>query len=149
MRRISANYIFTKNNILKNGIVEIDSSNKILNIIDTLGSLKESRNLEFYNGIIVPGFINAHCHLELSELHNKLEQKERLPSFIENIYQYSVYDSSGRDNRPQLVGSCAACPWKRVVHYRLCIPDRYSRRGNRTDTCRCITAADGVRRFRK
>jgi len=89
MRRISANYIFpVTNSPLKNGIIEVDDSGSILNIIDTQGHLTESRNLEFYNGVIVPGFINAHCHLELSELKGKFNQGLTIPGFINLIIGY-------------------------------------------------------------
>ena len=58
MRRISANYIFPIcSKPIKNGILEIDSSGKILKIIDTQGDLRESARLEFYNGIIIPEII--------------------------------------------------------------------------------------------
>ncbi len=86
MRRLSANYIYTINSApLKNGIIEVDDNGKILNIIDTNGNLRESRGLEFYNGILVPGFINTHCHLELSHLKNKLPKKKGLVNFISNV----------------------------------------------------------------
>ncbi|HAF30373.1 MAG TPA: amidohydrolase [Bacteroidales bacterium] len=89
MRRISANYIYTVNTLpLKNCIVELDDTGKVLNIIDTQGDLKESRNLEFYNGIITPGFINTHCHLELSELKGLLKQNSGLPGFLAKIIKY-------------------------------------------------------------
>lgn len=95
MRRFSANYIYTiSGKILKNGIVETDDSGKIVNIIDTEGNLEESRGLEFYNGIIVPGFINTHCHLELSELKNKLKQSSGLSDFIEDVFKYKQTQSS-------------------------------------------------------
>ena len=89
MRRLSANYIFTtKQNPLKNGIVELSDSGTVLNVIDTKGQLAESRNLEFYNGVIVPGFVNTHCHLELSDLKGKIEQGKGLPDFIESVFYY-------------------------------------------------------------
>ncbi len=89
MRRISANYIFPVTKTpLKNGIIEVDDSGSVLNIIDTQGHLTESRNLEFYNGVIVPGFINAHCHLELSELKGKLNQGLTIPGFINLMISY-------------------------------------------------------------
>jgi cytosine/adenosine deaminase-related metal-dependent hydrolase len=88
MRRLSANYILpVSSSPLKNGIVEIDDEGVIQNIIDTKGELQESRNLEFYNGVIVPGFVNTHCHLELSYLKNKVEPKVGLPSFLTNVVQ--------------------------------------------------------------
>ena len=76
MRKIAANYIFPiSSKPLKNGIVEVDDSGKIINIIDTKGDLRESAKLEFYNGILVPGFVNAHSHTELSRLREKIEEK--------------------------------------------------------------------------
>jgi cytosine/adenosine deaminase-related metal-dependent hydrolase len=89
MRRISANYIYpVYRSPLKNGIVEIDDKGQILNIIDTKGELKESRSLEFYNGIITPGFVNTHCHLELSELKGEIEQHIGLSNFVSDIVSY-------------------------------------------------------------
>ncbi|NOQ25937.1 MAG: amidohydrolase family protein [Bacteroidales bacterium] len=89
MRRISANYIYPGNRApLKNGIVEIDDKEQVLNIIDTKGELKESRSLEFYNGIITPGFVNTHCHLELSELKGEIEQHLGLSNFVNRIASY-------------------------------------------------------------
>ena len=83
MRKISANYIFPVSGPpLKNGIVEIDQSGKIINVIDTRGKLKETAGLEFYNGIIVPGFVNTHCHLEFSYMKNRIPEKCGLDQFI-------------------------------------------------------------------
>ena len=89
MRRLSANYVYCVSQPpIKNGIVELDDKGKILSVIDTKGELKESRNLEFYNGVIVPGFINTHCHLELSELKGAVSEKLGLPDFLESIFEY-------------------------------------------------------------
>ncbi len=95
MRRLSANYIYPINKPpLKNGIVEIGDDGKIQAIIDTKGELKESRNLEFYNGVITPGFVNTHCHLELSGLKGELKQKAGLPNFLKEIVNYRKQGNS-------------------------------------------------------
>lgn len=97
MRRIAANYIFpVTSKPLKNGIVEIDDTGKILDIIDTEGVVSESRNLEFYNGVLTPGFVNSHCHLELSELKNVLEEKRGLPFFIRQMFEYRKQSKTNR-----------------------------------------------------
>jgi len=87
MKRISAAYIFTGKNILKKGVIEIDNKGKIINIIDTEGDIKESDSLEYYNGVIVPGFVNAHCHIELSHMKGMInnETVKGLPGFIDEI----------------------------------------------------------------
>ncbi|MFC2138813.1 amidohydrolase family protein [Bacteroidota bacterium] len=86
IRKISAQYIYTcKSKPLKHGIICIDNSGKITDIIDTNGQLKESGGVEFYNGIICPGFINAHCHIELSHLKGKIPEKKGMAFFVDNI----------------------------------------------------------------
>ena len=93
MRKISANYIFPVNQKpLKNGIIVLDDNGFILDIIDTNGNLPEIENLEFYNGILVPGFINAHCHLELSHLKNKVKDHTGLPEFLLQVYNLRKTD---------------------------------------------------------
>lgn len=37
------------------------------------------------NGIISPGFVNAHCHLELSHMRGRIPERTRLPEFILKI----------------------------------------------------------------
>lgn len=94
MRRLSAQYIYTGKGTppLKKGIVELSDNGKIINIIDTAGKLEESKSLEFYNGILVPGFINTHCHLELSHIQGKLPVAKGLEAFIGNISQLRKAD---------------------------------------------------------
>ena len=65
MRRVSANYIIPVSSPpLKNGIIECDDSGTITSVIDTGGDLKEMSRLEFFNGLLVPGFINPYCRIE-------------------------------------------------------------------------------------
>ena len=86
MRKIAANYIFPiTQKPIKNGIIVIDDNGTIIDLIDTKGEIKETENLEFYSGILVPGFVNAHCHLELSYLKNKIEKHKGLSSFITDV----------------------------------------------------------------
>jgi cytosine/adenosine deaminase-related metal-dependent hydrolase len=89
MRTIAAHYLFDgKGKFLKNGIVKIENDGTIIDVIDTNGILEESEGIEFYNGIITPGFINAHCHLELSHMKGVIPEKEGLASFIKNVIAY-------------------------------------------------------------
>lgn len=83
MRKIKAHYIFDGTRFHKYGTLVIDASNTIIEIIPQ--SDIEEANTEFFSGIICPGFVNAHCHLELSHLHTMIPQQCGLPEFISHI----------------------------------------------------------------
>lgn len=91
MKRFSAQYIFTNTGkALKRAVVEAENDGTIISITDTGGDLKETDSVEFYNGIIVPGFVNCHCHLELSHLKNKIGSRQGLGKFINQIRETRV-----------------------------------------------------------
>lgn len=100
MRKISANYIFpVSQKPLKNGIIVVDNDGFILDLIDTKGNLQETENIEFYNGIIVPGFVNSHSHIELSFMRDKIPQKQGMTNFVKfvenerNISEQEILES--------------------------------------------------------
>ncbi len=86
MRRIGANYIITNTGqALRNAYLEVDENGVILKVIETQGHLQEVANLEFYNGVIIPGFVNTHAHLELSYMKGVIEPQKGLPHFISSL----------------------------------------------------------------
>jgi aminodeoxyfutalosine deaminase len=94
VKKISASYIFPgKGSALKNGILVCSDDGTILEVIDTKGHLKELPSLEYYTGILMPGFINTHCHLELSYLKGKIREKTGVTDFIGEINRLREEDS--------------------------------------------------------
>ena len=84
--KFSAHYIFSGNGkFYKNGIVVTDNDGTIKEIIDTGGKTSEIAGVKFYSGVIVPGFVNAHCHLELSHLRNTFPEKTGMAGFLSRI----------------------------------------------------------------
>ena len=76
MRKLSAHYIITATGtILEKGIIVLTNEGVVTEIIDTKGELDEKAGVEFYSGLLVPGFVNAHCHLELSHLRDIFPEK--------------------------------------------------------------------------
>ena len=79
-RKLKADYLFTGEKLLNNEHVLITNFNgEIINIIEAKDAGEE---IEIYEGILSPGFINAHCHLELSHLKNIIQEKTGLVDFV-------------------------------------------------------------------
>ncbi len=95
MPKFSANYIFSPDRgFIKNGILETDEQGKVLSLNQPEGDLKEEAGLKHYNGIITPGFVNAHCHIELSHLKGKVPEYIGLDKFIHQIVTGRDYDKN-------------------------------------------------------
>jgi cytosine/adenosine deaminase-related metal-dependent hydrolase len=102
MKRFSAQYIITgTGSTLKRGIIATTGDGTITDITDTGGNLRETGHTPFYNGIIIPGFINCHCHLELSAMKGAIPRSTELPRFIQHIREE-------RDSFAELSASAAA-----------------------------------------
>ena len=84
MRKLAAHYIFDGNDFIKNGMLTLTDDGEVISLSE-FNPNKESANLEFINGIVCPGFVNAHCHLELSWLKGKLNHGGGMESFIEQM----------------------------------------------------------------
>lgn len=79
-RKFKADYLFTGEALLKGDYVLITAENG--EIKEILNTKDAGENIEILNGIISPGFINAHCHIELSHLKNKIPEKTGLVDFV-------------------------------------------------------------------
>lgn len=85
MRYLSADYIFPLHiSPIKEGVLQVSDEGKIINIFGSREDVPEE-DIEIFDGILCPGFVNVHCHLELSHLKGLLPQKTGLPDFISKV----------------------------------------------------------------
>jgi aminodeoxyfutalosine deaminase len=86
VRRIGATRVYTLSGPpVKNGIVQIDPDGYITGISESGGISGKDKSCEFFEGALIPGFVNAHCHLELSHLKGHIQQKKGISYFIGEI----------------------------------------------------------------
>ena len=96
MKRITAEYIYTlASEPIRNGFVEYEEDGTIT----AVGQCEDGE--EVMSGAIVPGFVNAHCHVELSHLHKKFRKGTGMAGFIDQINE--LRDWAGREVKQQLV----------------------------------------------
>jgi len=94
MRFLSADYLYPLNTKpIKKGVLQVTAHGEVVNIFKSRTDIS-SESLEIYNGILCPGFINTHCHLELSHLLGLAERKKGLLNFIETMQKRSNYKTS-------------------------------------------------------
>ncbi len=91
LRRVSASYVYTlEREPIKNGYIEYDDADGTIVGVGECGPEEEVSE-----GILVPGFVNAHCHVELSHLHGKFRKGTGMAGFIDQINE--LRDWAGRD----------------------------------------------------
>ncbi len=86
MRRIAAHYLIDRGRITPHPLVECDDEGRIVRI----GQWERLDNIpqaEFYAGALTAGFVNAHCHLELSYLRGAIERGTGFGGFARAIGQ--------------------------------------------------------------
>ena len=98
--RIAASYVYTLDaqEPIRNGYVEYDDDGTVTGV-GPCGDI--SSEACFHEGAIVPGFVNAHCHVELSHLHGKFRKGIGMAGFIDQINE--LRDWAGREVKISLV----------------------------------------------
>lgn len=107
-RRIAASYVYTldADGPIRNGFVEYDDEDG--RIIRT-GVCEDPDSETIIEGALVPGFVNAHCHVELSHLHGKFVKGTGMAGFIDQIN--ALRDWAGREAKAELVQSWMDKMW--------------------------------------
>ena len=87
MRFLSADLIFPiETQPIPNGILVVGPSGNIKDVLtENDENTPEKSRIERFDGALCPGFINAHCHLELSHMKGLVPEKTGLPAFIMQI----------------------------------------------------------------
>lgn len=83
--------LFNGREFLYNHVITVNENG----IIQAIVPEQEVSTAIKVDGIICAGFVNAHCHLELSHLHQAIPQKTGLVGFIEQILAKRQADDAG------------------------------------------------------
>ena len=94
--RKTASFVYTLDaEPIRNGYVEYDTEDGRIVSVGSCGPDEEIAPVA-----LVPGFVNAHCHIELSHLHKKFRKGTGMAGFIDQINE--LRDWAGREVKMEL-----------------------------------------------
>ncbi len=82
-QKFQATQIFTGTELLEDQLVLITTKDGAIEAI--VGIEDAGDDIQSFDGIITPGFVNAHCHLELSHMKNMIPAHTGLQEFVKQI----------------------------------------------------------------
>jgi cytosine/adenosine deaminase-related metal-dependent hydrolase len=87
MRFLTADYLFPLHKApIKEGVLQISDKGEVIALFETRNEIPQYK-LEVFEGIICPGFVNAHCHLELSHLLGITKKGKGFLDFVVKVQQ--------------------------------------------------------------
>ena len=85
MRFLTADYLFPLYIApIKQGVLQISDNKEVIAVFENRSEVPQEK-LEVFEGILCPGFVNAHCHLELSHMKGMIPAHTGLQEFVKQI----------------------------------------------------------------
>jgi len=95
MQLYTADYIFDGSQLHENAFLRIDEEGTVIELGQ---AQKEISGAQHFDGLLMPGFINTHCHLELSHLKGKVDTGTGLLPFLSSVVQFRDVDQKVIDD---------------------------------------------------
>jgi cytosine/adenosine deaminase-related metal-dependent hydrolase len=96
MRFLTADYLFPLYiTPIKEGVLQISNNGQVIAIFKNRSEVPQDK-LEVFEGLLCPGFVNAHCHLELSHLKGNAEKGKGFLEFSNIIRQRDNYSDTAK-----------------------------------------------------
>ena len=83
MRRITADMIFDGKQLHQNAMVLLlHDDGRIANLVP---AAEAGGDVEYFKGLLMPGMVNAHCHLELSHMRGVIPLRTGMVPFLVQV----------------------------------------------------------------
>ncbi len=98
-RKLKGNNIFDGYTLRDENEVLVISENGVVEAI--IEEKDAGDGIEFFDGILCPGFINTHCHIELSHLKGKVPEQTGLVNFVQTVMKERTANDEEKHNAMQ------------------------------------------------
>lgn len=112
LRHIAAHYLINRGEILSRPLIIVDHQGEILGV-EQWESLDAKPHTEFFAGALCAGWVNAHCHVELSYLRGAIERGTGFAGFARAIGQ--VRGQYTAEQRERAMKAADAAMWQQGV----------------------------------
>ena len=112
MRRIAAHFLVDCGRVVPHPVVTLDDEGRIVSL-EQWQQLDSLSSTEFYAGVLCAGFVNAHCHLELSYLRGAIARGTGFAGFARAIGQ--VRGNFSAEERQRALQAADARMWSEGV----------------------------------
>ena len=82
-RKFTADYLYTGEKLAESGSVLITTTDGTVQAVVPAGDAGE--DIAYFPGLLSPGFVNCHCHLELSHMRGVLPERTGLVDFLSMV----------------------------------------------------------------
>ena len=92
---LSATYVLpATGEPIKDGVIEVEDDGTIRGIYPPNSEALAGKPIRNHVGIITPGFVNTHCHLELSHMKGVVPKRTGLISFLQQVMAHRATDEA-------------------------------------------------------
>ncbi len=90
-KKIKATQLFDGYRFRTGGVLVLNDDGTVA---DILPEADAGDDVQAFEGIVSPGFINCHCHMELSHLKGLIAEKTGLPAFVQQVVKKRRLDET-------------------------------------------------------
>lgn len=94
LKYFSADWVFPVSLApIENGVVSVNEAGEIQEVLTAAAAQQRQIKVNKHKGAIVPGFVNTHCHLELSHLFGEIPERTGLVEFVQTVIKSRSADA--------------------------------------------------------
>lgn len=112
IRHIAAHYLISRDEVIRRPVVSVDETGCVVSV-SRWEALDAMPSTEFYAGVLCAGFVNAHCHTELSYLRGAIARGSGFAGFARAIGQ--VRGGFSDEERQRALVAADAAMWSEGV----------------------------------